>query len=144
MFKKSDDNFFSLVDTVQKVIIFFIIASIAGGIILICFVDFISGILMATVLPVLLIVLSLILYAMTYVAIDAKIARNKALGEDYEYLLELLNIVRHKKPEKPNPNQKYIDKIMEQSTNNRDSGQDVKFVDYGKRKDKTPKDNAPD
>lgn len=143
MFKKSDDNFFSMVDIIQKVIIFFILASLAGGIILICFVDFTSGILMATILPVLLIVLSLILYAMTYVAIDAKIARNKACGEDYSYLTDLLDL---KKPqsEEPNPNQKYIDKIMEKSSEDCDSEQDVKFVEYGKKKDKTKKDNTPD
>lgn len=143
MFKKSDDNFFSMVDIIQKVIIFFILASLAGGIILICFVDFTAGILMATILPVLLIVLSLILYAMTYVAIDAKIARNKACGEDYSYLTDLLDL-KKPQPEKPNPNQKYIDKIFEKSTEDCDSEQDVKFVEYGKKKDKTPKDNAPD
>lgn len=119
MFKKTDDNFFAMVDIIQKVIIFLIFASLVGGIILICLVDFISGILMATVLPVLLIVLSLILYTITFVAIDTKIARNKALGEDYEYLLELLDIVKHKKPEKPNPNQKYIDIIVNNDKNDK-------------------------
>lgn len=143
MFKKSDNNFFSMVDIIQKVIIFFILASLAGGIILICFVDFTAGILMATILPVLLIVLSLILYAMTYVAIDAKIARNKACGEDYSYLTDLLDL-KKPQPEKPNPNQKYIDKIMAKSTEDCDSEQDVKFVEYGKKKDKTKKDNTPD
>lgn len=143
MFKKSDDNFFSMVDIIQKVIIFFILASLAGGIILICFVDFTAGILMATVLPVLLIVLSLILYAMTYVAIDAKIARNKACGEDCSYLTDLIDI-KKPQPEKPNPNQKYIDEILEKSTEDCNSEQDVKFVEYGKKKYKTPKDNAPD
>lgn len=133
MFKKSDDNFFFMVDIIQKVIIFFIFASLAGGIILICLVDFISGILMATVLPVLLIVLSLVLYAMTFVAIDAKIARNKALGEDYEYLLELLDIVKHKKPEKPNPNQKYIDVILREEKDGNESVNGVKFVEYEKK-----------
>ena len=98
---------------------------------------------MATILPVLLIVLSLILYAMTYVAIDAKIARNKACGEDYSYLKDLLDL-KKPQPEKPNPNQKYIDKIMAKSTEDCDSEQDVKFVEYGKKKDKTKKDNTPD
>lgn len=143
MFKKSDDNFFSMVDIIQKVIIFFILASLAGGIILICFVDFTAGILMATILPVLLIVLSLILYAMTYVAIDAKIARNKACGEDYSYLTDLLDL-KKPQPEKPNPNKKYIDKIMAKSMEDCDSEQDVKFVGYGKKKDKTKKNNTPD
>lgn len=90
MFKKADEDFFSKVDIIQKFIIFLIVGSLVGGIIL-CFVDFTCGILMATVLPVLLIVLSLILYMMTHIAIDAKIARNKACGEDVTYLLELLD-----------------------------------------------------
>lgn len=90
MFKKADEDFFSKVDIIQKFIIFLIVGSLVGGIIL-CFVDFTCGILMATVLPVLLIVLSLILYIITHVAIDAKIARNKACGEDVTYLLELLD-----------------------------------------------------
>lgn len=90
MFKKADEDFFSKVDIIQKFIIFLIVGSLVGGIIL-CFVDFTCGILMATVLPVLLIVLSLILYMITHVAIDAKIARNKACGEDVTYLLELLD-----------------------------------------------------
>lgn len=91
MFKKADEDFFSKVDIIQKFIIFLILASLVGGIILVCFVDFTCGILMATVLPALLIVLSLILYMITHVAIDAKIARNKACGEDVTYLLELLD-----------------------------------------------------
>ena len=90
MFKKADEDFFSKVDIIQKFIIFLIVGSLVGGIIL-CFVDFTCGILMATILPVLLIVLSLILYMMTHIAIDAKIARNKACGEDVTYLLELLD-----------------------------------------------------
>lgn len=126
MFKKSDKDFFERIDIIQKVIIFFIIASLGGGIGL-CFVSFVAGILMATVLPVLLIVLSLILHMMTYAAIDAKLARNKAYGEDDEYLLELLDL--SEEPEMPSPYQKYIDKIMNQNSDNK-STQDVKFVEY--------------
>ncbi len=120
MFKKADEDFFSKVDIIQKFIIFLILASLVGGIILVCFVDFTCGILMATVLPVLLIVLSLILYMMTHIAIDAKIARNKACGEDVTYLLELLD-----------------------SDDDSDSQNkaDVNFVDYEK-KQKTQNDTS--
>lgn len=90
MFKKSDDSFFGFVDTIQKIVIFLIVASIVAGIFMFCFVGVVSGILLAVILPVLLIVLSMMFNAVCYIAIDAKIARNKALGEDYEYLTDML------------------------------------------------------
>ena len=140
MFKKADEDFFSKVDIIQKFIIFLIVGSLVGGIIL-CFVDFTCGILMATVLPALLIVLSLILYMITHVAIDAKIARNKACGEDVTYLLELLDIDNQSKPEKPNPNQKYIDMIMSHDDSDSQNKADVNFVDYEKNQ-KTQNDTS--
>lgn len=111
MFKKEDDSFFYFVDTIQKIVIFLIVASIVAGIFMFCFIGVISGILLAVILPVILIVLSMMFNAICYIAIDAKIARNKALGEDYEYLTDML-LKRPSKKEENNPNQKYIDAIL--------------------------------
>lgn len=122
MFKKSDDKFFGFVDTIQKIIIFLIVASIVAGAFLF-YIGIVPGIIVAVILPVMLIITSLIFHAICYIAIDVKIQRNKIMGEDVQYLLDLLDS-KPQKPEKPNPNQPYIDLILKdktQSSENDDS-----------------------
>lgn len=122
MFKKEDDSFFSYVNTIQRIVIFLIIASVIAGIFMFFFVEIISGILLAVILPVILIVLSMMFNAICYIAIDAKLARNKTYGEDDKDLLEYLQS-GSKKDEKPNTNQNCTDSTVSSDEDKTDKEQ---------------------